>query len=203
MVEIIFTVIVTALLSQNFILIKFLGICPFLGVSKRVNNALSMGVAVTLVMVIATLVTYPLYTLLLAPLGLEFLEIILFVFVIASLVQALEQVARRFFPPVYRAMGIYLPLITTNCAILGVAELVIGASFYASIGLTSNADMNLGYALLYALFAGGGFTLAIVLMAGMRERVEALPVARSFQGFPVTMLIACFMAMAFYVFTLV
>ncbi len=199
----ILSVLVAASLSQNLVLVKFLGICPFLGVSKRVESALSMGVAVTLVTTLATLVCYPLYTLVLLPLDLGYLEIILFTFVIAALVQILERLMQKFLPALYAAMGIYLPLITTNCAVLGVAELVIGGSFYASIGLASAAQMNLGYALLYALCSGVGFTLAMVLMGGVRERVERLPVARGLRGFPVTMLVACFMAMAFYVFTLI
>ncbi len=203
MFDAILAIIVTALFSQNFILVQFLGICPFLGVSKKTGNALSMGIAVTLVMVLATLVTYPLYTLILVPLEIEYLEIIFFIFIIAALVQMLEKVIAKISPTLYGAMGIYLPLITTNCAILGVAELVIGSGFYASIGLQTAAAMNLGYALLYALFAGLGFTLAMVIMGGIRERVEKLPIAKPLRGFPITMIVACFMAMAFYVFTLI
>ncbi len=203
MFESILAIMIAALFSQNFILAQFLGICPFLGVSKKTGSAFSMGVAVTLVMVLATLVTYPLYTLVLVPLGIEYLEILFFIFIIAALVQMLEKIIQKLSPSLYNTMGIYLPLITTNCAILGVAELVIGTNFYASIGLASAEAMNLGYALIYALFAGLGFTLAMVLMGGMRERVEKLPVAKCMKGFPITMVVASFMAMAFYVFTLI
>lgn len=197
-------IVIAAVFSQNFILVKFLGICPFLGVSKRTSNALSMGLAVTLVMVIATLVTWPLYTYVLVPLEIEYLEIIFFIFIIAALVQMLEKLIQKFFPALYNTMGIYLPLITTNCAILGVAELVLTPDLISIIG-SAGADimMNLGFALLYALFAGVGFTLAMVLMGGVRERVEKLPVAKCAKGFPITMIIASFMAMAFYVFTLI
>lgn len=203
MFETILVIVITAVFSQNFILVKFLGICPFLGVSKRTSSALSMGAAVTLVMVIATLVTYPLYTHVLLPLGIEYLEIIFFIFIIASLVQMLEKIVGKLSPSLYRTMGIYLPLITTNCAILGVAELVIGDSFYLDLGLESAAAMNMGYAVLYAFCAGLGFTLAMILMGGVRERVEKLPVAKCMKGFPVTMVVASLMAMAFYVFSLI
>ncbi len=203
MFEVFIAIMIAALFSQNFILTQFLGICPFLGVSKKTGSSLSMGAAVTLVMLLATLVAYPLYTLILVPLGIEYLEILFFIFIIAALVQMLEKVIQKISPALYNTMGIYLPLITTNCAILGVAELVIGANFYTSIGLASADAMNLGYALIYALFAGLGFTLAMVLMGGMRERVEKLPVAKCLKGFPITMVVASFMAMAFYVFTLI
>ena len=196
-------IIITAAFSSNFILVQFLGICPFLGVSKRTGSAVSMGIAVTLVMLLATLVTYPLYQYVMKPLKIEFLEIIFFIFIIAALVQMLEKVIAKISPSLYKTMGIYLPLITTNCAILGVAELVIGDKFYEAIGLANAASMNLGYALLYALFAGVGFTLAMVLMGGVRERVEKLPVAKCLKGFPITMVVASFMAMAFYVFTMI
>ena len=195
-------IIVSAVFSQNFILSKFLGICPFLGVSKRVNSAFSMGVAVTLVMVLATLVTYPIYTFILVPLNIDYLEIIFFIFIIAALVQMLEKIIGKISPSLYQAMGIYLPLITTNCAILGVAELVLVTDLSGIVG-TLEGSMNLGWALLYALFAGVGFTLAMVLMGGVRERIEKLPVAKCMKGFPITMVTASFMAMAFYVFSLI
>lgn len=194
-------VLVSAVFVNNFILVQFLGICPFLGVSKKTGGAFGMGCAVTLVMVLATLVTYPLYTLILVPLDIKYLEIIFFIFVIASLVQMLESLIRKFLPALYKTMGIYLPLITTNCAILGVAELVIDeAGMIAALGVES---MNLGIALLYALFAGVGFTIAIVLMSGVRERVDRLKLPKAISGTPISMVVACFIAMAFYVFTLI
>ena len=198
---IILAVMVSAVFVNNFILVQFLGICPFLGVSKKTGSALGMGVAVTLVMILATAICYPLYTYVLVPLDLKYLEIIFFIFIIAALVQMLENVIRKFTPALYRTMGISLPLITTNCAILGVTELVIDeAQMLSTLGIES---MNFGVALLYALFAGIGFTIAIVLMSGLRERVDKLTVAKSFKGTPITLISACFIAMAFYVFTLI
>lgn len=195
-------IVVSAVFSQNFILVKFLGICPFLGVSKKVNSSVSMGIAVTLVMVIATLVTWPLYTYIMVPLNIEYLEIIFFIFVIAALVQMLEKIIEKLSPALYRSMGIYLPLITTNCAILGVAELLLKDLSGVVSGVGAEYSMNLGFALLYAFFAGIGFTVAMVLMGGVREKMEKLPVAKCMKGFPITMVAASFMAMAFYVFAL-
>ncbi|MDE5897277.1 MAG: hypothetical protein K2H43_05660 [Clostridia bacterium] len=203
MLTTILIIAVTAAFSQNFILVKFLGICPFLGVSKRTSSAVSMGAAVTLVMLLATLVTYPLYTYLMVPLKIEYLEIIFFIFIIAALVQMLEKIIGKLSPALYRSMGIYLPLITTNCAILGVAELVLVNDLGSIVSGVTAISMNLGFALLYALFSGIGFTLAMVLMGGVRERLEKLPVAKCMKGFPITLVTASFMALAFYVFTLI
>ncbi len=211
----IFGIIVAALFSQNFVLAKFLGICPFLGVSKKVNSALGMGIAVTAVMVITCAVTYPIYVFLLVPLGLEYMEILVFILVIASLVQILEMVLKKFSPGLYSAMGIYLPLVTTNCAILGVAELVIAnvaanteGAFHLVGTIMGNAVdkwfvTSYGGAVVSGLFYGLGFTLAIVLLAGLRIKTDKLHVAKPLRGFPITMITACFMAMAFYVFSLI
>lgn len=196
----IFYLFVLAVFIDNFVVVQFLGICPFLGVSKDTSSALGMGVAVTVVMVLATLVTYPLYTYIMVPLGFEFMEIIFFIFIIAAIVQMLEKALKKFIPSLYNSLGIYLPLITTNCAVLGVAELVIG-DVATSWGI---ASMNLGYALLYALFSGVGFILAIVLMSGLREKIDRYTdMPQWLKGFPISMVIASFMAMAFYVFTLI
>lgn len=196
-------IVVSAVFSQNFILVKFLGICPFLGVSKKVNSSVSMGIAVTLVMVIATLVTWPLYTYIMVPLNIGYLDIIFFIFVIAALVRMLEKIIEKLSPALYRSMGIYLPLITTNCAILGVAEMLLVNDLSGVVsGVGAEYSMNLGFALLYAFFAGIGFTVAMVLMGGVREKMEKLPVAKCMKGFPITMVAASFMAMAFYVFAL-
>ncbi len=194
-------IIVMAVFVNNFVVVQFLGICPFLGLSKRTSDALGMGIAVTLVMAITCLITYPIYNYILVPLGLEFLEIIVFIFVIASLVQMLEKAIKKLSPGLYKAMGIYLPLITTNCAVLGVAEMVIDPSQMA--GVLGSATMNVGYSVLYGVFAGVGFTVAIVLLSGLREKVDYLDTAKSMKGFPVTMVTACFIAMAFYVFNLI
>lgn len=194
-------IIVSAVFINNFVVVQFLGICPFLGVSKDFKSALGMGLAVTFVMTLTCLITYPLYTFVLVPLGIEFMEIIVFIFVIAAIVQMIEMALKKFSPTLYNAMGIYLPLITTNCAVLGVAELVIdSAQMMSLLGLTS---MNMGFAVLYGLFAGLGFTLAIVLMSGLREKIQRLPINKHLKGFPIAMIGACFIAMAFYVFALV
>lgn len=196
-----FMIIIMAVFVNNFVVVQFLGICPFLGLSKKTSNAVGMGVAVTLVMTITCVITYPLYFYVLVPLGLEFLEIIVFIFVIAALVQMIEKAIKKFSPPLYNAMGIYLPLITTNCAVLGVAELVIDKTAMMSVlGITS---MNVGVAALYGFFAGVGFTVAIVLLSGLREKVDFLDINKSMKGFPITMLTACFIAMGFYVFNMI
>lgn len=196
-------IIVSAVFINNFVVVQFLGICPFLGVSKDFKSALGMGLAVTFVMTITCLITYPLYTYVLVPLNIEFMEIIVFIFVIAAIVQMIEMALKKFSPTLYNAMGIYLPLITTNCAVLGVAELVIDTAQIASLIGIAEASMNMGFAVLYGLFAGVGFTLAIVLMSGLREKVARLPINKHLKGFPIAMICAAFIAMAFYVFALI
>ena len=192
-------VIVLAVFVNNFVVVQFLGICPFLGLSKSTKSAFGMGIAVTVVMTITCLITYPLYTYVLVPLKLEFLEIIVFIFVIASIVQMLEKFIKKFSPPLYKAMGIYLPLITTNCAVLGVAEMVIDAKgMIAAVGTS-----GLGTSVLYGVFAGVGFTVAIVLLSGLRTKVDALTPSKSLRGYPIVMVTAAFMAMAFYVFNMI
>ncbi len=209
----VFAIIIAALFADNFVLSQFLGICPFLGVSKKISSATGMGLAVTAVMVITCVVCYPIYTFLLAPMGLQYLRILVFILVIASLVQILEMVLRRFSPGLYSAMGIYLPLVTTNCAILGIAKIVTETTDASKAGYIFsdvffgklvNVNMVMGYgeAVLSGLFYGLGFTLAIVLLAGLRTKTDKLQVAKPMRGFPITMLAACFMAMAFYLFTI-
>lgn len=192
-------IILAAVLTNNFITVKTYGICPFLGVSKKTSSALGMGVAVTLVMTIAVAVTYPVYEYVMKTKwwDFQFLEIIVFIFIIASLVQMLEKIIQKVSPSLYNAMGIYLPLITTNCAVLGVCELVIG-DMSTIIG---NATMNMGWAVLYALFAGLGFTLVMVIMSGLREKLNCVKVSKSLMGFPIAMITASFICMAFMVFT--
>lgn len=191
-------IILSAVLTDNFITSQTLGICPFLGVSKRTSSALCMGVAVTFVMALATLVTYPIYKFIMIPLGIDFLEIIVFIFVIASLVQMLEKIIQKISPSLYQAMGIYLPLITTNCAVLGVTELLIG-DMSGVIG--EGVAMTLGWAVLYALFAGIGFTLVMIIMSGMRERLNATKIGKHLSGFPISMITASFICIAFTVFS--
>ncbi len=190
----------TATFINNFVVVQFLGICPFLGVSKDTKSALGMGVAVTFVMTITCLITYPLYTLVLVPLGLEYLEVIVFIFVIASLVQMIESFLKKFSPTLYNAMGIYLPLITTNCAVLGVAELVIDVGTAEAFGIASMGLLN---SIAYGFFGGIGFLISIVIMSGIREKVARRPYNKTFRGFPIAMIIATFIAMAFYVFSMI
>ncbi len=194
-------IIIAAAFINNAILVQCYGICPFLGLSKKMGNAFGMGVAVTVVMAITCLVTFPIYNYVLIPLGIEYLEIIVFIFIIAALVQMIEKVIKKFMPPLYRAMGIYLPLITTNCAVLGVAETVMDVpSITADLGINT---FNVGGAVLYGVFLGIGFTIAICILAGLREKVDKLQMSKHLKGFPITMATASFMAMAFYVFALV
>jgi electron transport complex protein RnfA len=151
---------ISAILVNNFVLSQFLGICPFLGVSKKIETAVGMGGAVIFVMTISSCITRAIYDLFLYPNGLDYLNTIVFILVIASLVQFVEVVLKKFIPSLYRALGIYLPLITTNCAVLGAALLNISKNY------------NVLYSTLFGLFSGVGFTLALVLFAGVRERLE-------------------------------
>ena len=181
----IFSIILAGLLTNNMVLSKFLGICPFLGVSKKVNTAFSMSVAVILVMVIASIVTWPIYTFLLVPNSLEYLETIVFILVIAAIVQLMEVVLKKYIPPIYKALGIYLPLITTNCAVLGITELNI-----------SN-NMNFVQSIFNALGAGLGFMLAMILFAGVRGKLETADVPKCLQGLPITLISASLVSLSF------
>lgn len=183
-------IFLAAILTENYILNKFLGICPFLGVSKKLDTAVGMSCAVTVVMVISTAVTWPLYTYLLVPNGLGYLQTIVFILVIAALVQLLETALRKYMPPLYNALGIYLPLITTNCAVLGVTMLVLekGAE-----------DLTFGYlqSLVNAFGSGVGFLVAMVLFAGVRERLENCDIPEMFKGLPITLVAASLVAVSF------
>ncbi|MBP5357533.1 MAG: electron transport complex subunit RsxA [Clostridia bacterium] len=200
----IMAIIVSAALSNNFVFSQTYGICPFLGVSKKTSSALGMGAAVTVVMAVATMITYPIY-LLLNALEIRFLEILVFIFIIAALVQMIEKIIKKFSPSLYKAMGIYLPLITTNCAVLAVCEITSNAlaSGTWEPAVIAGVEMNFGFAVLYAIFAGAGFTLAMVIMSGMRERINNLNLPKALQGFPITMVTAALIAMAFYVFSMI
>ena len=168
MIKSFLAVFLAAILTENYILSKFLGICPFLGVSKKIPTAVGMSLAVTVVLIIATAVTYPLYMLVLVPLGIAYLQTIVFILVIAALVQLVEIVLKKYIPALYRALGIYLPLITTNCAVLGLTLLV----------LEKHAQDPQGYTFLHAMVnalgTGVGYLVAMVLFAGIRERLEML-----------------------------
>ena len=175
----------TMILVDNYVLSKFLGICPFLGVSKKFDSAVGMSLAVTFVMVMATAATWPLYMLILEPNGMGYLQTIVFILVIAILVQLLESFLKKFIPSLYAALGVYLPLITTNCAILGVTILNIdnGYNFIESI--------------VCAAGAGIGFLLAMVLFSGVRRKVEAAKPPKCFEGLPITLVAAAMTSMSF------
>ncbi|MCI5652502.1 MAG: RnfABCDGE type electron transport complex subunit A [Ruminococcus bromii] len=183
-------IFLAAILTENYILNKVLGICPFLGVSKKLNTAFGMSCAVTVVMVIATAVTWPVYTYVLVPNDLGYLQTIVFILIIAALVQLLEIVLHKYMPPLYNALGIYLPLITTNCAVLGVTMLVLEKGA---------ADASFGYvqSLVNAFGAGIGFLVAMVLFAGVRERLELCDVPKFLKGLPITLIAASLVAVSF------
>ena len=188
----ILVVLLTAILAENFILTKVLGICPFLGVSKKLDSAMGMSVAVIFVMIMATAVTFPIYVFLLDPNGLQYMETVVFILVIAALVQLVEMALKKFIPALHRSLGVYLPLITTNCAVLGVTMLDVdnwdpAVSFGASYG----------NALLYSLGAGLGFMLAMVLFAGVRSRLDSDKTPKCFQGMPITLIAAAIVSVAF------
>jgi electron transport complex protein RnfA len=177
--------VIGAILVNNFVLTRFLGICPFLGVSKKVETAVGMGMAVIFVMTLAATITWIVYKFLLLPLDLVYLQTIVFILVIASLVQLVEMVLQKQFPALYEALGIFLPLITTNCAILGVAVLNI------------QKELTFLLAIIFAFSAGAGFTLALVLMAGLRERIELAPVPESLKGTAIALITAGLLSLAF------
>lgn len=190
MIKILIYVFLAGIFTENFILSKFLGICPFLGVSKKLNTAVGMSAAVTFVMVLATAVTWPIYKLVLVPLGIDYLYTVAFILIIAALVQLLEIVLRKFMPPLYNSLGIYLPLITTNCAVLGVTTLVLDKSIGGEvIGFLPS---------LVTAFSGGlGFFLAMVLFAGIRQKLETCDIPKCLQGLPITLVAASLLAVSF------
>ena len=174
-----------AILTNNFIFSQFLGICPFLGVSSKVETSLGMGAAVTFVMALTSVVAWSIQTYVLVPLGIEYMQTIVFILVIAALVQMVEIMLKKVSPSLYQALGIFLPLITTNCAVLGVAILMISKEF------------NLLQSIVYSVATAIGFALALVLFAGIRERLELEDVPKAVQGVPVALITAGILAMAF------
>jgi len=178
-------IFLTAALINNFVLIQFLGICPFVGVSGKLSSATSMGMATTFVMTMAGMVTWLIQHLILMPLGLGFLQTVAFILVIASLVQFVEMVIKKVSTPLYRALGIFLPLITTNCAIMGLCLFAV------------MKDYSFLQTLIFALGAGAGFTLALTLMAGIREELDLARVPRALRGAGITMIVAGVLAMGF------
>lgn len=179
----------SAILVENFIFSKFYGCCPFLGVSEKPDTALGMGMAVTFVMTVSGAVTWAVYEYLLVPFDLEYLQTVAFILVIAALVQFIEMFLRRFIPALYSALGIYLPLITTNCAVLSAALLAVQKNY------------SFGEAVAFGFSAALGFTLAITVFAGLRARMETATVPRAFRGFPITLITAGLLAMAFSCFS--
>ncbi len=180
-----FLIFISAALVNNFVLSRFLGICPFLGVSKKVETALGMGIAVAFVMTLASATTYFVYNFLLEPLGLDFLYNIAFILIIASLVQLVEMFIKKTSPTLYQALGIFLPLITTNCAVLGVTV------------INKDTGYNLVQSVVSGLGAAFGFTLAIVLFAGIREKIATNNVPKYFEGLPIALISASLMAIVF------
>jgi len=180
-----FVILVSGILVNNFVLSRFLGICPFLGVSKQVETAVGMGMAVTFVMALASIITYIVQIFILDPLGLGYLQTIAFILVIAALVQFVEMVVQKISPTLYQALGVYLPLITTNCAVLGLTLLNI------------QYEYNLIETITNAIGAAVGFSLAIVLFAGIRERLAIADVPEIFKGFPIALITASLMSIAF------
>ena len=181
-------IIMTSVLVNNYVLSKFLGICPFLGVSKKLDQASGMGVAVIFVMLLATAVTWPIQTYLLDPNGMGYLQTIVFILVIAALVQFVEIALKKYLPSLHKSLGVYLPLITTNCAVLGVTinNITDGYNFLESM--------------VSSLGCGLGFLLAMVLFAGVRERMEEAEPPKAFRGVPITLVAASIVSMAFYGF---
>lgn len=180
-----FSFAVLGVLVENFVLVKFYGICPFLGVSKKTNTALGMGMAVTFVMVLASLLTFLVEKYILIPLDVTYLRTISFILLIAGLVQFVEMVVCKMVPSLYSALGIYLPLITTNCAVLGVTLLNVQRTY------------NLFQTLCFSFWSAMGFTVAIVIFAGVRERLETSNIPKYLQGFPIALITASLIAMAF------
>lgn len=180
-----FAILIGGLLVNNFVLSQFLGICPFLGVSKKISSAAGMSAAVIFVMLMATAATWPVYTYLLEPNGLAYLQTIVFILIIAALVQLVEIALKRFVPPLYNSLGIYLPLITTNCAVLGVTIMNIDNGF------------GFGQSLVNALGAGLGFLLAMVMFAGVRERLETASIPEGLKGLPITLVSASLVSVSF------
>ena len=183
--KIMLSILLTGILTENFILAKFLGICPFLGVSKKLNTAVGMSAAVIFVMLLSTAVTYPINAKLLVPNDLEYLQTIVFILVIAALVQLVEIILKKYMPALYNALGIYLPLITTNCAVRGVVLINVENNY------------NFGQSMMRSLGGGLGFMLAMVMFAGVRERLESCDVPKFLQGLPITLIAASLTSVSF------
>ena len=194
--EAILGILIAALLSQNFILVKFYGICPFMGVSKKIDTALGMGVAVTFVMALASAACWAVDVFLLQPLNLSYMQTVSFILVIATLVQVVEMFLKKSVPALYKALGVFLPLITTNCAVLGVV-LVNAQNGYHMVADSAAMAENFLLSVVNGAAGGLGFTLAIVLFASVRERVDKADPPECFKGFPIALITAGLLALAF------
>ncbi len=187
-------ILVSAIFVNNIVLSQFLGICPFLGVSKQVNTAVGMSLAVTFVMALATCVTWLLQNYVLVPLNMVYMQTVVFILVIAGLVQMVEIILKKISPALYQSLGIFLPLITTNCAVLGVALMVVQKQF--TFGGEAKM-LNLGESVVFAIASAIGFGLAIILFAAIREQLEMSEVPKPFRGIPIALITAGIMALAF------
>ena len=189
-IKILFTILISTIFINNYVFSRLLGLCPYLGVSKKLDSAIGMGLAVIFVMTMASFFTFIMYKYVLVPYHIEYLSIIAFIIVIASLVQFVEMVIEKVSTPLYQALGIFLPLITTNCAVLGVAVLNIDSGF-------ASQDFGLLYSVVQGFGGGAGFTIALILMAGIRERLELALIPENLKGLPITFITAGLMAISF------
>lgn len=182
-------ILINAIITENFVLAKFLGICPFLGVSQKMDSAIGMSLAVIFVMTISSALTWTVYTFLLVPFQLEFLQTILFIIIIAAFVQLVEVIMKKYMPALHRSLGVYLPLITTNCAVLGVTVLAVDRNY------------NLLHTVIVSFGSGVGFMVALIMFAGVRGRMEDCKVPEPFRGLPITLVAASLTALVFMGFT--
>lgn len=189
-IKLLFTILISTVFINNYVLSQILGLCPFLGVSKKLDSALGMGLAVIFVMSLASFFTYFVYKYILVPYDITYLRTITFILIIASLVQLVEMVIEKVSPPLYQSLGIFLPLITTNCAVLGVTVLNVDSGYF-------NADLGLLKSVVQGMGGGIGFTLALLLMAGIRERLELAAIPENLKGLPITFIVAGLLALAF------
>ena len=189
-IKILFTILISTIFINNYVFSRLLGLCPYLGVSKKLDSAIGMGLAVIFVMTMASFFTFIMYKYVLVPYHIEYLSIIAFIIVIAALVQFVEMVIEKVSTPLYQALGIFLPLITTNCAVLGVAVLNIDSGF-------ASQDFGLLYSVVQGFGGGAGFTIALILMAGIRERLELALIPENLKGLPITFITAGLMAISF------
>jgi electron transport complex protein RnfA len=187
--KLLLVILLTSMLTENFVLVKFMGICPFLGVSKKYDSAIGMGLAVIFVMVCASICTYPVYTFILVPLGIDYMKTVAFILLIATFVQLVEMIIHKNVPTLYKSLGVYLPLITTNCAVLGVTI------------LNTDNGYNFVSSIVNALGAGIGFTIALIIFASVRSRIEASNIPKTFAGVPSTLIAAAIVSVSFMGFT--